>query len=207
VLARKQPDYPSQTVVTGFPFYDAADERPAPRELLQFLDGGEPPIVFTLGSSAVWIAEEFYQTAIAVARTLGRRALLLAGEQSEPLRAAGLPDSIAAFDYAPHGVVMPRASVVVHQGGVGTTGQALRAGRPMLVVPFGQDQPDNARRCVALGVARTISRRAFRPPRVASELSKLLDDSSYAARAAAVGREVQAEQGTRNACDELERLH
>ena len=77
---------------------------------------------------------------------MGRRALLLAGEQAAALRDAGLPDSIAAFDYAPHSVVMPRAGVIVHQGGVGTTGQALRAGRPMLIVPFGQDQPDNARR-------------------------------------------------------------
>jgi UDP:flavonoid glycosyltransferase YjiC (YdhE family) len=204
VLARKQPDFPPQTIITGFPFYDAADERPAPRELMQFLDKGAPPIVFTLGSSAVWIAGDFYRTAVAAARALDSRALLLAGEETDALRSAGLPAGIAAFDYAPHSVVMPRASVIVHQGGVGTTGQALRAGRPMLVVPFGQDQPDNARRCVALGVARSISRDAFRLPRVIRELSKLLGDPSYAARAGAVGVEVRSEQGSLTACDALE---
>ena len=124
VLARKQPDFPSQTVVTGFAFYDAADTRPADPQLLHFLDAGEPPVVFTLGSSAVWIAEDFYQTAIAAVRMLGRRALLLAGDQAAALRAGGLPDTIAAFEYAPHSAVMPRGSAIVHQGGVGTTGQA-----------------------------------------------------------------------------------
>jgi UDP:flavonoid glycosyltransferase YjiC (YdhE family) len=49
------------------------------------------------------------------------------------------PDDIGVFDYAPPSIVMPRAGVIVHLGGIGTTAQALRAGRPMLVVPFGQD--------------------------------------------------------------------
>jgi rhamnosyltransferase subunit B len=205
VLAKKQPDYPRQTVVTGFAFYDASDSRPPDAELLRFLNEGEPPVVFTLGSSAVWIAEDFYETAVEAVCTLGRRAVLLAGEQTATLRASGLPDTIAAFDYAPHGTVMPRGSVIVHQGGVGTTGQALRSGRPQLIVPFGQDQPDNARRCVGLGVARTISRSAFRPDRVVGELRALLEDEGCSRRAAEIGRVVREENGTRTACDEIER--
>ena len=146
VFAARQPDHPPQLTITGFPFYDAADSKPPDPELLWFLDAGAPPVLFTLGSSAVWIAGDFYQAAIAAVRSIGRRGLLLAGEQAVPLRVAGLPDGIAAFEYAPYSVVMPQAAATVHQGGVGTTAQALRAGRPQLVVPFGQDQPDNARR-------------------------------------------------------------
>ena len=205
VLTEKQPDFPPQTVITGFPFYDGADLRPPDPQLLRFLDAGEPPIVFTLGSSAVWIADDFYSTAIDAVRALGRRAVLLAGDQASDLRSSGLPDTIAAFDYAPHSLVMPRASVVVHQGGVGTTGQALRSGRPQLIVPFGQDQPDNARRSVRLGVARTISRSAFRSDRVAAELEHLLKNSSYAARAGVTAAIVRSEEGSRTACDEIER--
>jgi rhamnosyltransferase subunit B len=204
LLGEKQPDYPPQTLVTGFPFYDAVEERPVSPDLLRFLDDGEPPLLFTLGSSAVWIAGDFYHASIEAAQALGRRALLLAGEETGRLVEAGLPPGIAAFDYAPHSVVMPRAAVNVHQGGVGTTGQALRSGRPMLVVPFGQDQPDNARRSVALGSARTVSRRAYSPSRVARELSRLLDEPAYASRAAEVGAIVRAEQGTMTACDAIE---
>ena len=205
VLTVKQPDFPPQTVITGFPFYDGSAVRSPDPELLRFLDAGEPPIVFTLGSSAVWIADDFYTTAVAAVRALGRRALLLAGDQAGALRATGLPGSMAAFEYAPHSLVMPRASAIVHQGGVGTTGQALRSGRPQLVVPFGQDQPDNARRCVRLGVARTVSRSAFRRDRVAAEVGALLNDRRYAVRAGQVAAIVSTEDGTRTACDEVER--
>jgi UDP:flavonoid glycosyltransferase YjiC (YdhE family) len=204
LLGEKQPDYPPQALVTGFPFYDAAEERPPSEDLLRFLAEGEPPVLFTLGSSAVWIAGDFYRASIAAARAVGRRALLLAGEDTTRLREHGLPDGVAAFDYAPHSIVMPRSAAIVHQGGVGTTGQALRAGRPMLVVPFGQDQPDNARRCVRLGVARTVSRAAYTPSRVARELTRLLEDASYASRAGEVGAQIRAEQGVETACDAIE---
>ena len=201
-----QPDYPPQTVVTGFTFYDAAAQRPVPPELLRFLDEGEPPILFTLGSSAVWIAGDFYGASVEAARALGRRALLLAGENAEPLRRLGLPPTIVAVDYAPHGLVMPRASAIVHQGGVGTTAQAMRAGRPMLIVPFGQDQPDNARRCGRLGIARTLSRKSYTASRVARELSRLLGEPSYARKAASVAALVRSEHGTVTACDAIERV-
>jgi len=204
LLGDKQADYPPQTLVTGFPFYDGGQQRPPSPELLRFFDEGSPPLVFTLGSSAVWIAGDFYRASIDAAVALGRRAVLLAGDDAAQLTSGGLPPGIVAFDYAPHSVVMPRGAVTVHQGGVGTTGQALRAGRPMLVMPFGQDQPDNARRSVALGVARTISRRAY-AGRVARELSALLSNPSYAERAAAVGAEMATENGTMTACDAIER--
>src|SRR5262249_10155356 len=49
VLARKQKDWPGQTVLTGFPFYDSDGEGGTPPELARFLDDGPPPVVFTLG--------------------------------------------------------------------------------------------------------------------------------------------------------------
>jgi UDP:flavonoid glycosyltransferase YjiC (YdhE family) len=205
-LARKQPDFPPQSLITGFAFYDAADALPVDPQLERFLNEGEPPIVFTLGSSAVWLAGDFYRVSIAAAQALGRRALLLAGEQSAMLREEGLPAGIAVADYAPHGLVMPRGSAIVHQGGVGTTGQAMRAGRPALVVPFGQDQPDNARRCVSLGIARMVPRTVFRVPRVVSELTQLWRNPATIRRAADVGEQVRTEQGTRKACDAIEKV-
>jgi rhamnosyltransferase subunit B len=204
VLAKVQPDYPPNALITGFPFYDAADKRPPEPALLRFLDAGDPPIVFTLGSSAVWIAEDFYRVGIEAAQRLNRRAVLLAGEGSG-IAPGRLPHGVAAFEYAPHNLVMPRASTIVHQGGIGTTGQALRAGRPMLIVPFGQDQPDNARRCVNLGVARTITRSRYRVESLVRELTAL-SAATYQERAAEVGRVVRAEQGASTACDALERL-
>jgi UDP:flavonoid glycosyltransferase YjiC (YdhE family) len=204
VLAEPQPDWPQNSFVTGFPFYDKKDETPVSRELLKFLDSGPPPIVFTLGSSAVFTAGEFFTESIQAAKKLGRRALLLIGDQrnmpSEPL-----PAGIAAFDYAPHSLVFPRASVIVHQAGVGTTGQALLSGVPELIVPFNHDQPDNAERVARLGAGRTISRNQYKADRVAVELKRLLDDPSYARRAASVSKEVKSETGAATAADLIEK--
>jgi UDP:flavonoid glycosyltransferase YjiC (YdhE family) len=136
LLAEKQPDYPPQTVITGFPFYDAAPQHPPDPGLLRFLDPGEPPIVFTLGSSAVWVADDFYAVSMAAARALGRRAVLLAGENAAAMRAQA-PDGIGVFDYAPHSIVMPRAGLIApgrdrndRAGAPRGTSDACRAVRP-----------------------------------------------------------------------------
>lgn len=204
-FAAKQPDWPPQTLVTGFPFFDEDGDAGLPPGLARFLDEGEPPIVFTLGSSAVMDAGDFYGVAAAAAGRLGRRAVLLVGRDT-PNRPASLPDGVAALDYAPYSQLFPRAAAIVHQGGVGTTGQAMRAGRPMLVMPYGHDQPDNAERVRRLGISRTVPRRAFTVDRAARELARILGDPSFAARAADVGRAVASEDGARSAADAIERL-
>jgi UDP:flavonoid glycosyltransferase YjiC (YdhE family) len=202
-----QPDFPPQTIVTGFPFFEDSDEpSPAPaREVLAFLDAGEPPIVVTLGSSAVWIGGDAFRAAIEAGRKLKRRILLLTGDETLA-ETPPLPEGSAAFPYAPHGCVMPRACVVIHHGGVGTTGQALRAGRPMAIIPFGQDQPDNARRCVALGVARTVGRGGRGLERLTDAVRELLENPNYARRAQEVGAAIRAERGTARACDAVEEV-
>ena len=203
-----QPDWPANARATGFCFYDRRDYRGeiiAAPELLKFLDAGPPPLLFTLGSSAIWVAQDFYCESLAAARALGRRAILLIGEErNRP--AAPLPEGVAVFDYVPFGEVMPRAAAIVHQGGIGTTAQALRAGRPTLVVPFAFDQQDNAARVARLGTSRTLPRAKYKAARVAEELKKLLDEPGYAKEAESVGQRVRNEDGIGVACDELERM-
>jgi rhamnosyltransferase subunit B len=209
VLAGPRPDWPANTVVTGFPFYDRRDRAGDPAgtdpALLRFLEEGDPPVIFTLGSSAVFAAGDFYRDSVAAARALGRRALLLIGEErNRP--AETLPAGVAAFEYAPYSEVLPRAAAVVHQGGVGTTGQALRAGVPQLVVPFGHDQFDNGARVARKKCGRVLPRRRYDARRAARELRALLGDDDYARGAAAAGRDVRAEDGTAAAVDSIERV-
>ncbi len=206
VLAPPQPDWPPQTCVTGFPFFDRDGEPGLSDGLTRFLDSGPPPIAFTLGTSGVLDPGPFYQESAAAARLLGRRAVLLVGRVPGIVLPSSLPEGVAAFDYAPFSALFPRAAAVVHQGGVGTTGQALRAGVPMLVVPFAHDQPDNAERARRLGVARVLTRARYTAARAAEALRALLERPRYAARAAEVGRGVRAEDGTATACAAIERL-
>jgi MGT family glycosyltransferase len=205
VFGEPQPDWPPQTIITGFPFYDLKDAPSISPELERFLDEGPPPIVFTLGSTAIYVAEDFYRESIKAARLLNRRAVMLIGD-ARNLPKEPLPDGIVAFDYAPYGQILPRAAAIVHQGGVGTTGQALRAGVPTLVVPFNHDQPDNAFRIARLGVGRTISRKQYTAANAAEELEILLTNREYSEKAEAVGRLVQAEDGAHTAADEIEKF-
>lgn len=204
VMAAPQPDWPPHVEETGFVFYNGPD--PLSPELETFLAAGPPPVVFTLGTSAVGAAGAFYEESAAAAARLGLRAVLLTGgfEDNRPRRTVS-PD-ILIVDRAPHQLLFPRAAAIVHQGGIGTTGQALRAGRPTLIVPHSHDQPDNAFRVTNLGVARTIFPRAYRAARVARELGRLLGDARYTTRAAAVAASVRAEDGAEAAAAAIARV-
>jgi MGT family glycosyltransferase len=208
VMAQPQRDWPANSCVTGFPFYDRRDffgETGVPAAVNEFLDAGPPPIIFTLGSSAYWVARDFYRDSIVAARALGRRALLLIGHERN-LPATPLPDGVAAFEYAPYSEVLPRACAIVHQGGVGTTGQGLRAGRPVLIVPHAHDQFDNAARVARLGCGRVLPRPRYNAKTAVHELKMLLDDQSYRDRATDVGKLVSQEQGASVAADEIEKV-
>ena len=207
VLADRQPDWPPQTIQTGFPFYDrdGAGAGGLPPELARFLDDGPPPVVFTLGVTAAMVAGPFFEHSIAAAQRLGRRAVVIVGKGGRD-RPSSVPDGIAVFDYAPFSELFPRAAAVVHAGGIGTSGLAMRSGRPMLVVPHAHDQPENAQRLARLGIARSLSPRRYTPARVAAELGRLLDDPAFARRAAEIGENVRQEDGVRAACDALEAL-
>ena len=200
VMCEPQSDWPANTTITGFPFFDRKDNAPPDIDLLRFLGRGPAPIVFTLGSAAVHIAGDFYRESIAAAKLLKRRAVLLVGnERNRPLHP--LPEDIIAVNYAPFGELLPRAAAMVHQGGVGTTGQGLRAGVPMLVVPFAHDQHDNGSRVERLGVARTIARNSYKAEAVASELKELLGNPCYARSAREIGSRVRSESGATLAVD------
>jgi rhamnosyltransferase subunit B len=213
-LAPPQPDWPVGTVQPGFPIHDRGEKGEGlPGALAAFLDRGEPPLVFTLGSSAVYTAEGFYIAAAEAARALGQRAVLLTGLDGlnpvpgVPAVEAAAPDApVVTVAYAPHSEVMPRACATVHQGGVGTTAQAMLAGRPMLVVPFSHDQPDNAARCERIGIARTLKRSRLSGPAMARELKLLLADAPAAAKARAVAERMHREPGAAGAADAIEAL-
>lgn len=208
LLAKPQPDWPANTVVTGFPFYDRRDffgETEMPAGLNEFLDAGPPPIIFTLGSSAFWVARDFYKDSITAAQNLGRRALLLIGH-ARNMPPGPLPDGIAAFEYAPFSELLPRACTIVHQGGVGTTGQAMRSGRPTLIVPHAHDQFDNGARVERLGCSRVLPRPRYNAASATRELRPLLEEPGYVEAAIKVGAEVQQERGAQVAADEIEEV-
>jgi MGT family glycosyltransferase len=207
VLGEEQKDWPQNTLMTGFCYYDAdAGNAKLPEKLEKFLNEGEAPIVFTLGSAAVMAAGNFYEYSARAAMRLGKRAVLLIGSDERNRPKTKLPESICVAEYAPYSALFPRASLVVHQGGVGTTAQCLHAGKPMLIMPYSHDQPDNARRMQRLKVAKTIRKNRYTPLRVARKLTKILENEKFLRRSESVARQLAREDGVKTACDALEAL-
>lgn len=198
LMGTPKPDWPENCAVTGFCFHDGGAALTP--EVERFLADGPAPLVFTLGSSAVHDAGAFFEESAAAARSLGRRALLV-GRQAGPEA-----DGVLRCGYAPYSRVFPRAAAVVSTAGAGTISQGLRAGKPLVLVPYGNDQPDNAARVERLGVSRTIPRAGYDRRAAAAAIEDLLSTPSVAARAEACARAVSEEGGVKAAVDEITRL-
>jgi UDP:flavonoid glycosyltransferase YjiC (YdhE family) len=197
VIGQPQPDWPSTARQTGFCFLD--DARDMPAELDDFLSAGPPPVVFTLGSAAVLTAGDFFTESSRAIEKVGCRAVFIAGKESR-IASAG---NIFVTSYAPYSQVFRQAAAVVHQGGIGTTAQGLRAGRPALIVPFAHDQPDNAMRVVRAGAGLSIPRAKYSAPRAASVIRELLDNETYKAGAQRAAASLAQEDGVAAACSAI----
>jgi rhamnosyltransferase subunit B len=197
LLAPPRPDHSPNLLIAGHSFHDgaAAMEEEEASRLEAFLAAGEPPLVVTLGSLLVHGCSAYYRACVEAALKLQQRAVLLVGaDQLAELR-AGAPPCVHVAAYVPHSRLFPRALAIVHHGGAGTSGQALRAGKPQLVTPFLGDQQDNAARLARLGVARTLPGRKVTAEGLARELSALLATPDYARRAGALAPHIAAEDG------------
>lgn len=197
----RQPDWPKNVEVTGFPFLDNPDA-PLAAEIEAFYEEDEPPLVFTLGSAAVRIAGDFYKVAAEAADRLHRRAVLVAGAQTASLQEF-LPKSMVAVEWAAFPALFARAAAVIHPGGVGTTAQALRAGVPQLVIPFAHDQFDNAARVRRLGCGLYLHRSHLSAKRLAGSLEKLLADEAIRTTAMKESAFIREERGAATAAEVL----
>ena len=203
-------DDPPTMSVVGFAWFERHGHHGAMADALSpeleaFLDAGEPPIVFSLGSVLSHTEIDTFHAALEAARAIGRRAVLVTGHDHAD--ALDLHDDAIRVNYAPYSLLMPRAAANVHHGGIGTTAQALRAGRPMVVLAHAHDQFDNAARVQRLGVGiRLDANRRVRPDRLAAALQRCVTEQPMQHEAARLGAIIQKEDGAAAAATEIERL-
>jgi UDP:flavonoid glycosyltransferase YjiC (YdhE family) len=172
-------------------------------ELQEFLCAGEAPVVFTLGTTAVNDPGSFYEVGARSARELGLRSVLVMGNGIDS-QLNKLSKDVFFVNYVPHDLLFPHAQIVVHQAGIGTLSEALLAGRPMLIMPYGHDQADNAWRASRLGVARVLPRRRFNEREVRIALHGLIEDPDAIANAARVQNAIARDNGAWRAAEYIE---
>ena len=103
-------------------------------ELVQFLDGGAPPVVVTMGSMVMFDTDDFVGRVVEALRLSGQRGVVVSGWSG----LSGLDSSSGTVYCAseiPYDWLFPRASCVIHHGGCGTVAAVLRAGRPSILLP------------------------------------------------------------------------
>ena len=183
-FAPPQPDWPKNTIQVGAPFFDEETTSELSPGLEAFLAKGPAPVVFTLGTAIVMMETPYFEIAYRAVTALGLRAVFLVGKSPTRIPQAAQNDPrIHITPYEPFSRLFPRAGVIVHQCGVGTTAQALASGRPQILVPFAHDQPDNARRVVSLGCGLSIPARRLNSPRLIQALKSITENQDFADRA------------------------
>jgi UDP:flavonoid glycosyltransferase YjiC (YdhE family) len=199
----KPGDWGAHVHVTGYWVLPLAESwRPAPA-LEAFLAAGEPPVYVGFGSMTPASAGRLTEIALAALERAGQRGVFLKGWGS--LGEGTLPSWATAVSDVPHEWLLPRMQAVVHHGGAGTTGAALRSGAPSIVVPLGFDQPFWGRRVSALGVGPPpLPRRGLAADALARAVERAVGDTEMRARAATLGAALRAEDGVSRAVEAID---
>ncbi len=192
------PDWGPQIHTTGYWFLNASDDwQPSPA-LANFLAAGEKPVYIGFGSMSNRDPEGTLRLLLDGLAKSGQRGVIHSGWAG--LKADQLPPNVFMLDTVPHDWLFPRMAAVVHHGGAGTTGAALRAGVPSLIVPHIGDQPYWGRRVRELGVgAAPIPRHKLTSENLAAAIREMVGDKAMRQRAAALGEGIRKEDGIGNA--------
>jgi rhamnosyltransferase subunit B len=177
-FAPREPEWPPQTELTGFPLYDAAEQTLLPANLETFLRAGPPPVVF-MPSSAMAQAEGFLRESVEACARLGCRGVLLTRFPEQV--PSPLPPQICTFSFIPLSKLLPRSAAIVHQGGIGTIALALAMGVPQLAVPTAMDQHANAERLQLLRAGVVMKSKMYRADRIAAQITNLLTSENVRA--------------------------
>jgi sterol 3beta-glucosyltransferase len=191
-------DWGPAVAVTGYWVLGPEPGWTPPATLVDFLSSGPPPVAVGFGSMTPQSASRLTRIVVEALHQSGQRGILLGGWGR--LGEGALPDSVLAIGECPHEWLFPQTMAVVHHGGSGTTGAALRGGTPSIVVPVGFDQPYWAARVARLGVGPLgVPRRQLTVGWLAGAIRQAVEDRAMRQRAAALGARLRDERGAETA--------
>lgn len=201
-FAKPALDWPANTQLTGFINYDENAQQPVPEQILNFLNGGESPVILTYGTANTQ-SEFFFQTLIAAGRRLNLRLLILTQYPQQLPALRFNRECQAAYVSLP--TVLPRVKAIVHHGGIGTTAQALAAAVPQLIVPFAYDQFDNAVKLEKIGAGISlISKKSYSVERAAKALEDLLTSEAIKSQCSIYSKKIDFAEAERLTCEIIE---
>jgi MGT family glycosyltransferase len=163
--------------------------------------GDEPLIYLSLGSLGSGDVE-LMRTLIGTLADAPYRIVVSKGPQHDQLELAG---NMTGAEFLPQVSVLPHVDLVITHGGNNTVTEALRFGKPMILLPLFWDQYDNAQRINEMGYGIRLDTYAHEPEELTSAIGRLLDDATLATRLNAMSARLAGIPGTVTAADLIER--
>ena len=189
----------------GFVFYQQEKESLS-RETREFLDKGDAPLLFSLGTTGSGTeGQQFCKVAAEASLLMDKRAILVVGSNTEILQHIPRDERLLPIAYEPFSQLVPQIRTLVHLGGVGTIAYGMYGGKPQVVVPFTYEQCDNALRLQDLGVSATIPIARLNSSLLCRKIRQMEEDA-YRERALEVQAQIAGENGAKAAADQLEAL-
>jgi len=174
--------------------------------LPEYLDKpGDPWVLVTL-SSQMQDDLPLARMAIGVLSHLPVRVLLTIGGGYQADQLGPLPGNVRVEQYVPHVAVLERSRLLLSHAGHGSALKALWYGVPMVLVPWGRDQPGVAARAEHLGVARVVSRDSLTELALAEAVKDVQDDPRYQNKASQFSRYLKPQDPVATACHLLEQV-
>lgn len=167
--------------------------------------GGPPlPLVLVSLSSTVMRQEQLLQRAADALGELPVHGVITTGPAVDP-GLISAPPNVVVQRWARHADILPHCAAVLTHGGHGTVMKALAAGVPLVVVPLGRDQPDNAARVAIAGVGVRVSKSAS-AARLRAAIRGVLTDDAYGVAAREMALRLEEERKPGLVIEEIERL-
>jgi UDP:flavonoid glycosyltransferase YjiC (YdhE family) len=192
-------DWPEGFQHLGFPL--PPSEGRAPQDLEHFVSRHGAPLVFTPGTGVPDV-DAFFSHAARCCERLRKPGLFLSHYAKQEIGAYG--PNVLALPYVDMAVVLRKAALLVHHGGIGTTARALEAGVPQIISPLAYDQPDNGHRIESMGVGKVIERPLLDGDSLAQAASQLLQSSEVSQRLTECSRKVRESDSIAMLADYLE---
>lgn len=165
---------------------------------------GDAPLVVVSFSSLYQAQEPALRAIIAALGQLPVRGVVTTGPTIDPAEFE-TPGNVAVVRSAPHGELLRGAALFVTHAGHGSTLRPLMAGVPLLCLPMGRDQNDNAARVAHRGAGLTLPADASADA-IAAAVRRLLDEPAFKAAAETLGAAIRADEAARDAAAVLEAL-
>jgi UDP:flavonoid glycosyltransferase YjiC (YdhE family) len=202
----RDPDFPSPPTAhhVRLASFDAASNEAALPWLARRRRA--PTVYFTLGTVYNLESGDLFQRVLAGLRELPINLIVTVGRDLDPDELGRQPANVHIERFVPQSALVPHCDLVVSHAGSGSVLGALAHGLPMVLIPIGADQPLNAARCRALGVAEVLDAVSATPEMVRAAVSRVLADDGFRGPALRIRDEIAALPGPEHGVTLLDRL-